>query len=884
MTDALHRDIEWLHGLLDEVARPSPYAGRVREAAQAAGALAGARPLRDLPLEEIQHVLKRLTIRFHLRNKAEQLQIARVNRRRELAGGEPRPESIREAVVTLARRGRTREQVVGILSRLDIQPTLTAHPTETRRRSVLEKQRRVAGCLRAREGDLTPAERDENESRARQTLALLLSTDEVRARRLDALDEVRNGLHHLTGIIWDAVPAVHRDIADAMGEAFGERWAPPSAIRYRSWIGGDRDGNPGVTAEVTRRALALMRDAARELWIDSVERLRRELSPSDRRVPILPELDADLEREAAGSPVPPDFLRHVRHEPFRIKLLHVRERLRGDPTYTAAQLRDDLALLQRALRHAGLHEVASRGPIADMLVRAGAFGLHLAALDIRQHSRVHAAALAEMLRAAGVCAEFGSLDEPARLDLLRRELALDRPLLSRRAAVSAETRELLDVFGLLAETVAERPEAIGSYVVSMTHERSDLLAVLVLLREAGLWRRRGGEVESDLDITPLFETVDDLSRSGALVRGLLEDPVYREHLRARGMFQEIMLGYSDSNKDGGYWMANWRLRRAQDDLARVCAGAGVELRFFHGRGGTVARGGGRAQRAILTAPARSRSARIRFTEQGEVITFRYTLPELARRHLEQITNAVILAAASDAGEDASSEEAELDALMDALGAGSMRAYRALVDRPDFWPWFLDSSPVLFIGELPIASRPVSRAGANVTFETIRAIPWVFSWTQMRLNVPGWYGLGAAFDDLVMRDAHRLDLCRRAYAAGSYFRTFIDNAQQEMARARLPVGAAYAAPDSPIHALVAAEFDRSRAAILAITGQAELLDNNPVIQASIRERNPDTDLINTLQVELIHRCRETSEGPERTRVQTLVLLSVNAMAAAMQSTG
>ena len=889
MHDALHSDIEWLHGLLDEVAPPGPGTDRVRAAAADILSRVGgaeARPLRDLSLEEIQHILKRLTIRFHLRNKAEQLHIARVNRRRERERSEPRPESIREAVLTLAQSGRSREEVLALLGGLDIQPTLTAHPTETRRRAVLEKQRHIAECLGARESaDQTPYERSRNESRARQTLALLTATDEVRARRLDVLDEVRNGLHHLTGIIWDTVPTIHRDVADAVEEAFGERIDLPPIVRYRSWIGGDRDGNPFVTAPVTRRTLGLMRDAARGLWIDSIERLRRELSPSDRRVPILPELRADLEREAADSPAVAESLRHLAHEPFRVKLVHMRERVRHDPAYTTARLRADLELLRRALVHAGLGEVASRGPIADMIVRARAFGMHLAALDIRQHSRVHEAAVAEMLRGAGVCPDYAALDESSRLRLLHAELSLDRPLLSRRAAVSEPTRELLDVFELLAETIPLHPESIGSYVISMTHERSHLLEVLVLMREVGLWRHGPDGAQSDLDITPLFETVDDLANAGQLMRDLFADPLYRDHLRARGSFQEIMLGYSDSNKDGGYWMANWRLRQAQAELAEACAKAGIELRFFHGRGGTVARGGGRANRAILAAPAHSRSGRLRFTEQGEVITFRYTLPALARRHLEQIVNATLLAAASRPEVAEAPEPAtDLDGLMTDLSLASMQHYRALVERPDFWPWFLASSPVLFIGELPIASRPVSRAGADVTFETIRAIPWVFSWTQMRLNVPGWYGIGSAFEALVLRDPEQLDLCRRAYADGSYFRTFIDNAQQEMARARLPIAAAYGDKASEIHDLIAQEFDRARTAVLAITGQAELLDNNRVIQNSIRERNPDTDLINTLQVELIHRCREAPEGEERASVQMLVLLSVNALAAAMQSTG
>ena len=597
---------------------------------------------------------------------------------------------------------------------------------------------------------------------------------------------------------------------------------------------------------------------------------------------ILPELEQDLARHATPAEPSPEAMTEPAREPFRTKAIQMRERLAADRDYGSSDLIRDLELLRRALEHAGLAEVARRGPIADAMARARAFGLHLAALDIRQHSRSHEAAVAEMLRAAGVAPDYASLDEAARGALLRRELELDRPLLPRRAEVTAGTRELLDVFELIAETVERRPEAVGSYVISMTHQPSDLLEVLILMREVGLWRRRDGRVQCDLDVTPLFETVDDLARSGELMRELFGDPVYRTHLEARGRFQEIMLGYSDSNKDGGYWTANWRLRQAQAELARVAGEAGVELRFFHGRGGTVARGGGRAHRAILTAPGASRSGRLRFTEQGEVITFRYTVPALARRHLEQIVNAALLAAAGPAGPAPPPDP--LADLMDRLSSASMARYRALVDRDDFWAWFMASSPVRFIGSLPIASRPVSRAGAAVTFETIRAIPWVFSWTQMRLNVPGWYGIGGAFEELVLSDPGQLELCRRAYATGTYFATFIDNAQQEMARARLPIAAGYGPRESTIHALVTAEYSRARRAVLEVTGQRELLDNNRVIQASIAERNPDTDLINTVQVELIERARETPAGEERRAVERLAQLSVNALAAAMQSTG
>lgn len=893
MTDPLHRDIDWLHGLLDEVAPSTRTETLVREvAAVMTGGSGGAKEFKRLSavsLEEFGAVLKRLTIRFHLRNKAEQRHIVRVNRERErrATAEQPRSESIAEVVGGLARDGATLDRTLGLIGALDIQPTLTAHPTEVRRQAILQKQWAIGECLEEfGEGGLTDSERARVESRVRQTLSLQLATDEVRSQRLSVLDEVRNGLFHLSGVIWETVPAIHRDLADAVRSTFAtdiSAAAFPAFLRYRTWIGGDRDGNPNVTAPVTAAAIAMLRAAAVERWNESLGPLFDDLSVSSRRAPILPELLEDLERESARAPLTDDEAERLRNEPLRRKILHMQRRLRapGEGRYTTAALVGDLELLARALRHAGLDEVADRARLSDLLVSAGAFGLCMASIDIRQHSDRHGSAVAELLRVAGVSAEYESLGEEDKIALLERELLTDRPLLGKSGKVSGATREALGVLTLVANVRRDEPDAIGSYIISMTHAVSDLLEMLVLMREAGLWRRGSdGSVESDLDVTPLFETVADLEGAEPLLERLFASESYGAHLRARGMFQEIMLGYSDSNKDGGYWTANWRLYRAQRDIARACKSAGVGLRFFHGRGGSVARGGGRAQRAIRSSPPESRSGRIRFTEQGEVITFRYAITDLARRHLEQIVGAV-LASSATGGESRESDDLGIEPVMDELSAMAMRTYRDLIDRPGFWDWFVDRSPVRHIGDLQIASRPVSRSGGEMRFDSLRAIPWVFSWTQMRFNVPGWYGIGSAFGSLVLDDPTTLDRCRRAYRDGGCFGVFIDNAQQEMARARLSIARWYFRDqDDALLGMLTDEFARARRAVLEITGQAELLDNNPVIQRSIAERNADTDVLNMIQIELLRRHRE-SEDPA---LQQLILLSVNALAAAMQSTG
>lgn len=884
MTEPLHRDLDWLKARMAEVETPETTAA-LDELRKLVGTPDPDRPpvLDSLSTEAIGRLLTHLAIGFHLRNKAEQHHIVRVNRRRELEATPetPRAESIDEACRTLATRGLAAADVEAILGRLDIEPTLTAHPTEARRRSVIRKQARIGQLLAILEPpERTPAEIEAAASEARRLLGLLFATDEIRTRRLDVSDEVRTGVHHLSTTIWDAVPQIHRDVRRAARECWGVDLDAPGFLRYRSWIGGDRDGNPRVTAAFTRETLEAMRQAAVDGHLRDLDALENELSLSDRRAPVLPELEAAVEADGDLVPLDPASIRHLDHEPIRRRVHQLRARLRTG-SIGGSELAEAIDLIRRAVRFAGLPEVADRGRLLDASVRVRTFGLHLATLDIRQHSRVHEAAVGELLELGGVTGEYSTLSATERASVLRRDLEGSRPLLAPGAVVSEQTRELLDTLAVVRESIEREPESIGTYIVSMAHDPSDVLEVLVLLREAGLWSIENGEVRCPMDVAPLFETVEDLDQAVPVLEELFADPVYAAHLSARDRFQEIMLGYSDSNKDGGYVASTWRLHVAQDQVARLCRDQGVSLRFFHGRGGTVARGGGRANRAILAAPAASRNGRIRFTEQGEVISFRYAMPALARRHLEQIVNAMLLSASEGTTGDVV-PDSRIAGEMEVIAGRSRDRYRELIDDPGFWPLFVGRSPVLHIGELPIASRPVSRGGGQLDFDSLRAIPWVFAWTQMRANVPGWYGLGTAFAEAIERDAGFIERLRAAYREEAWFTALLDNAQQEMARARLEVTGWYLA-DAAGKALLdrlREEFELTERIVLSITGHQALLDHSPVIQRSIAERNPDTDLINALQVELLRRTREDDDPT----LVALVMLSVNALAAAMQSTG
>lgn len=861
----------------------------------ASGDLDGAADwLRSLSVERVRGVIQILTMRFHLRNKAEQLEIARVNRERERAATReaPRAESIAEAVATLSRSGASLEDTLGMLGRLDIQPTLTAHPTEARRRAVLRKQSRLAEIVDLL-GDerLTPPERAQHEAALRRVLIELAMTDEVRSVRLDAVDEVRNGLHFLTGSIWRTAPRLYGDLRRALATYYDATSAPlPVTLRYRSWIGGDRDGNPRVTPAVTREALRLHRRAAVELYLEEIERLRQDLSVSTRRRAASAELLEAIEADRAYDPID---TRHLRFEPYRVRLLQIAAKLRAcmeDPeAYTDEALSGDLEVLRSSLATSGLERLARQGPLDDLIRRVHTFGLHLAALDVRQHSEVHEAAVDELLRVAGVTNGYASMEEGEKLSLLRRELATARPLTPRGVTLSERASLVLETFDVVAAARRASPGSVGSYVVSMTHEVSDVLEVLLLAKESGLFRPSGEDDagESGLDVAPLFETIDDLRRAEGLLTSLFAEPVYGEHLSRRDGLQEVMLGYSDSNKDGGYWVANWLLHRAQRDVSDACERAGVRVRLFHGRGGTIGRGGGRANRAILAAPRESRTGRIRFTEQGEVISFRYALPAIAHRHLEQILNAMMLATCRASGDDGPDTPAGAAEVMDRVSEASMSAYRGLIEHGSFWSWYSNSTPIAHISRLPLASRPVMRTPGAGDFNRLRAIPWGFAWTQIRATAPGWFGVGTGLASALDDDPSLMERYRAWMREWPFFRAIVSNAEQELARARLLIAERYSraagyGEQDEVMTLVRDEFERTRTLVLEITGDNALLDRRPVIRDLIAARNPDTDALNLCQIELMRRARES--GAEDPALESALLASLNGIASAMQSTG
>ncbi|HEY3414819.1 MAG TPA: phosphoenolpyruvate carboxylase [Armatimonadota bacterium] len=933
----LGHDIRWLDAALGDVLteHEDPSVMRVARGLYACedtgdpGTLLSRIPeLRD-PIT-VQRVLRAFTVFFQLLNTAQQKEIVRVNREREAhAGVAPRPESIADAVRVLAEAGVSAQEMQATLLRTDICPTLTAHPTEARRRSVLDKLQAVAEALAVEAGadrlwSGPLAAHGQAESDLRRALTELWQTDELRSTPLTVEDEVRNVLYYLEHTILDVVAWLHEDVKAALTRYYpGGAFEIPPFLTYRSWVGGDRDGNPNVTADVTWRTLLSHKRVGLGAWRQRCAALQGELTQSLRQTPVSPELLDSIasDREAVGSL--PESERRFALEPYALKLAYMQVRLDAamdhldgledfraegpafvprPPAYSSAdELLDDLRLIQRSLRANRAAVLADEGPLARLVAQVATFGFHLVSLDVRQHSDEHSAVLEEILGVAGVLPPgrtYGSLDEGERVRLLTAELSQPRPLLLRDWSGSDRARNVLEVFEVIrhAQRYLSR-QAVTAYVISMTHGVSDILEALLLAREAGLlrWSLLGDslEMESDLDIVPLFETIDDLNSCDKLMRSLFSNRAYRKHLTARAAFQEIMLGYSDSSKDGGYLAANWALHATQSRLASTCRKAGIQLRLFHGRGGTVGRGGGRANQAILSQPARSSNGRIRFTEQGEVVSYRYSLPPFAHRHLEQIANAVLLSFGHP--RQRLHARSEWHNAAELLAGESRRVYRELVyDDPEFWDFYTQATPIAHIGGLSIGSRPARRPGGRGSgIDDLRAIPWVFAWVQSRYGVPGWYGVGSALQWYADRQPDGLQTLRAMYKGWPFFRTLIDDLQLELLRAHMPTAAMYAASVRPsslgqrIDGVIEREFALTRDWALRITGAPELLEYAQAVRTMVSIRNPIVMPLNRLQVALMESWGQLaflSDDEEGTAWRDAVMLSIAGVAAGMQSTG
>ena len=777
-----------------------------------------------------------------------------------------------------------------------VSPVVTAHPTEVRRRTVSQVQRHVTELMRTRE--TAEDERVWSAHLWREVLTLW-QTALLRLSRLRLEDEIDEALRYYDLSLFAVVPAINTELRTALRQRWpGADLLATPMLLPGSWIGGDRDGNPFVTAEAVRRATTRAAETALGHHLGELVCLADELSMSARLVTPTEELQALADAARDDSPFRAD-------EPYRRALRGVYRRLAAtavravghvpgplpdvelEPYDEPAELIADLDVVDASLRTHGAGALADER-LAALRASVEVFGFHLSGLDMRQNSSVHEEVLTEVLAWAGVCPDYSALDETARRELLTGELRLRRPLVRAEADLSELARGELDLLAAAAEQVRVLgPRAIPNYVISMCESVSDVLEVAVLLKEVGLVTLDdAGLPASPIMIAPLFETIGDLQGGGETLAAMLAEPLYRSMVDGRGGTQEVMLGYSDSNKDGGYLAANWALYRAELALVDVAREAGVRLRLFHGRGGTVGRGGGPSYEAVRAQPPGSVAGQLRITEQGEVISAKYAEPHLARRNLEALVAATLESTLlSLEGLDGDAED--VYALFDDLAARAQGAYRALVhDTPGFVEWFRAATPVRELAELNIGSRPPSRkAGDKIS--DLRAIPWVFSWSQARIMLPGWFGTGTALESWVDGDPARLARLQELHGRWPFFRTVLSNMGMVLAKTDLELAARYAelVPDEELRHrvfdVITAEHERTVRMLLAITGDDHLLADNPSLARSIRNRFPYLEPLHHLQVEMLRRRRS---GNDDELVKRCIQLAINGVATALRNSG
>jgi len=834
-----------------------------------------------------------------LSNIAEDIHHNRRRRAHLCAGSPPQAGSVALALDRVLSSGADGAALAKFFAKAVVSPVLTAHPTEVQRRSILDWQLTIAHLMNARDRmQLTPDELHDNEEGLRRAIQILWKTRMLRSARLSVHDEIKNGLAYYRYTFLTEVPRLYAEIEDLLESRLGEN-APrvPPFLRIGSWIGSDRDGNPFVTDEVMQHAAERQSALALDFYMGEVHLIGRRLSLTDRLV----EVSDELMQLAEASP---DRAESRADEPYRRALIGIYARLAAtgqrlghtitqrrpvelvEPYADSTEFVHDLDIVIRSLKQ-NKSELLARGALRHLQRAAEVFGFHLAPLDMRQHSNVHEHVVAELFEHGAQCPDYSALTEAQRTHRLLTEISSPRPLLSPYLDYSDVTRSELRILQTAAEIHRRFGRAaLPNYIISKTDGVSDVLEVALLLKEVGLLQP-GETPRLHLNIIPLFETITDLRGCGAIMDELFSLPYYRKLLDSRGDVQEVMLGYSDSNKDGGFLAANWELYKAETELTKVFAKHKIELRLFHGRGGTVGRGGGPSYQAILAQPPGSVNGQIRITEQGEVIGSKYSDPEIGRRNLETLVAATV--EATLLSHDILGERAAgYYQVMEVLASDALASYRSLVyETPGFERYFQESTPIREIAGLHIGSRPPSRKQSDL-IEDLRAIPWVFSWSVSRAMIPGWYGFGSAVEAFVQRKGEQgLKLLQEMHRIWPFMQTLLSNMDMVLSKTDMGIASRYAELVTDVKlreevfGRIEAEWERSIKWLFAVTGHTELLQDNPTLARSIRNRIPYIDPLNHLQVELLRRYRAGDTGE---MVQRAIHLSINGVAAGLRNSG
>ena len=836
--------------------------------------------LQDLVPAEAEATVRAFSTYFQVVNIAER--VHRIRRRRDYqrAGtAAPQPDSLQDALQHLKAQDVTLDELAQWLPRIDIEPVFTAHPTEAVRRALLEKEQlMVASLVDALDGQRTPGEAAADAARFRMALTASWQTTDSSPVRPTVDDEREHVGFYLVQVLYRVMPVLYESLQQALLDTYGQTLPLPRLLRFGTWVGGDMDGNPNVDARTIRTTLDAQRQAVLGRYQKDLLQLASLLSQSTERVGVSDALQAQV---AHYQQLLPKVSSRPRHADMPYRLLNDRMRARVQATLDDAdgayagphELEHDLQLILDSL-HANKGDHAGGFAVRRLLWRVRTFGFHLARLDVRQESSVHGRALASVL---GGQEAWDNADALARAERLA-------PFASGEQTLPPSTEEggqrLDAVFAALADARQRHgTDALGSYIISMAHDRSDVLAVLALARRGGLVNDEGAV---PLDIAPLFETVDDLKRGTDTLRDLLGDPVYRAHLRARDDVQMVMLGYSDSGKDGGIAASRWGLQRAQVELLEVAAESGIRLTFFHGRGGSISRGGGKTTHAVDASPRGSIDGRLRVTEQGEVIHRKYGIRALALRSLEQATGAVLRSSLRPRAPEP--REDQWRPVMDLIAEHSAAAYRAFVGQPDFMQYFRTATPIDVIERMTLGSRPSRRLGQDAALGNLRAIPWVFAWSQARAVIPGWYGVGSGLQAAL--DAGHEDTLHEMARDWPFFSTFLDDIAMVLSKGDITIAEQFSQLSGPLHARFFPQIEQELALtgklILALTGQGTLLQHDQRLALSIRLRNPYVDPISVLQVDLLRRWRES--GGEDDEVLRALVACVNGVSQGVQNTG
>ncbi len=846
----------------------------------------------DLPTEIL--LVRAFSVWFHLANAVQQVHQARHLERVTGRGGR-----LAEAVARIAAEGVPSTLVDDVVRRLELRPVFTSHPTQAARRSVLSKMRQVAELLRARR-DAAPAERERIERHFAEVVDLLWQTDELRLGKPEPSEEASSIQYHLQELSRAVVPDILEDLTRELARLGIELGVGARPLRFGTWVGGDRDGNPNVTPQVTLDVLAVQHERGLAGLVAAVDDLVRDLSVSTRIVPVSENLLLSLAEDRIVMPDVYDrCVRLYGEEPYRLKCAYIRQRLENTarrgaeskPHVDGLDYRDrfellaELAVMATSLRTNRGHTAAA-GIVARMMRTTATFGFHLATMDVREHASKHHEALAALFDPLeDLPVAYDRLLRPERMKVLARELTSRRPLIAPTTVLPEGPAATMATFEAIRHALDRYgDEIVESYIVSMTGGADDILAAAVLAREAGLVDVRTSLAR--IGFVPLLETVEELRRAGDILDELLSDPTYRRLVALRGDVQEVMLGYSDSNKDAGITTSQWEMQRAQRRLRDVVQRHGVLLRLFHGRGGTVSRGGGPAHEAVLAQPFGTLEGQMKLTEQGEVISERYGLPGLARHNLELLLAAVLEASLLHRESRQPMDVLDRwDSAMDDVSLAAFAAYRSLVDAPGLADYFLTATPVTELADLNIGSRPASRVEGGGGLASMRAIPWVFGWNQSRQIIPGWYGLGSGL--AAARAAGHADVLDEMHEHWHFFRVFVSNVEMTLAKADMGLARHYVRSlvDPSLHHLfdrIREEHERTVEEVLRLTGERRLLDRQPELQRSIDVRQVYLDPLCRLQVSLLGRLRASEDPPPMLR--RALLLTVNGIAAGLRNTG